>query len=91
MTQRFHKHKILLDENMSSRQRFPRLNSRFDVKHIRDDLNSGGLPDPQVFALAEKLQRLIVTLNARDFKVLATRSLDTGIIGVSANLRSHQI
>lgn len=91
MVHHFYKHKLLLDENMPPRLEFPRLNGLFDVKHIRDDLGSAGLPDPEVYALAVKLQRLIVTFNARDFKALATRSLDTGIVGVSANLPSHQI
>lgn len=73
------------------RLEFPRLNGLFDAKHVRDDLGNAGLPDPQIYALAMKLQRLIMTFNAKDFKALATRSHDTGIIGVSANLQSHQI
>jgi len=32
-----------------------------------------------------------VTINARDFKALAAQSQNTGIIGVSAHLSSHQI
>jgi len=28
---------------MRPRTRFPRLNSRFDIKHIRDDFNLAGL------------------------------------------------
>lgn len=91
MPKRFHKHKLLVDENMPERQTFPRLNAFFDVKHIRDDLNSGGLPDPQVYMLAVKLNRLLVTYNAKDFKKLASQSLDTGVIGVSANLSPHQV
>jgi len=91
MVHHFYKHKLLLDKNMPPRLEFPRLTGLFDVKHVRDDLNSAGLPDLQVYALTVKLQRLIVTFNARDFKALATRSQDTGIIGVSANLSSHQI
>jgi len=55
MVHHFYKHKLLLDENMPPRLEFPRLNGLFDVKHVRDDLNSGGLPDPQVYALAVKL------------------------------------
>ncbi|HYT37352.1 MAG TPA: DUF5615 family PIN-like protein [Ktedonobacteraceae bacterium] len=91
MVHRFYKHKLLLDENMPSRLEFPRLNGLFDVKHIRDDLKSGGLSDPQVYDLAVKQQRLIVTFNAKDFRELATQSQETGIIGVSTNLPSHQI
>ena len=55
----FYKHKLLFDENMPSRVEFPRLNGLFDVKHVRDDLGSGGIADPDVYALAVKLQRLI--------------------------------
>jgi len=91
MPKRFHKHKLLLDENMPERQSFPRLNELFDVKHIRDDLNSGGLADPQVYTLAAKQKRLLVTHNIKDFKALAPRSQETGIIGISPNLSLHQV
>jgi hypothetical protein len=50
---------------------FARLNELFDVKHIRDDLGSGGPPDPQVYAMARKLKRLPVTYNIKRFKDLA--------------------
>jgi predicted nuclease of predicted toxin-antitoxin system len=91
MAHRFHKHKLLLDENMSSRLKFPRLNGLFDVKHIRDDLNQSGIPDKEVYMLAVALKRLIVTFNAKDFKHLASASLSSGVIAVSPHLSSHQI
>lgn len=91
MQKRFHKHKLLLDENMPHRLAFPHLNEVFDVKHLRDDLKSGGLSDPQVHALAATVQRLIVTYNAKDFKDLATRNKDTGVLALSPNLSLHQI
>jgi len=91
MAPHFHKHKLLLDENMSSRLKFPRLNGLFDVKHIRDDLHKSGVPDAEVYALAVEQKRLIVTFNAKDFKSIAAYSQETGVIGVSANLPSHQI
>ncbi len=76
---------------MPPRQRFPRLNSRFDVKHIRDDLNQSGLKDPPVYALASKLNRLIITFNGDDFIKLVEQGSQTGVINISANLRSDQI
>ena len=76
---------------MSPRQRFPRLNSRFDVKHIRDDLHFSGISDPEVFRLAKKQKRLIVTLNGDDFRPMAQKSHDSGIISVSDNLRNDQV
>jgi predicted nuclease of predicted toxin-antitoxin system len=91
MPRRFYKFKLMLDENMPPRQRFPRLNSRFDVKHIRDDLSHTGLKDPSVYALASKLNRLIITFNGDDFKNMVAQSSQTGVINVSANLRYDQI
>ena len=76
---------------MPQRSAFPRLNQTFDVKHLRDDLHSGGLPDPQVYALAVQLKRQLVTYNTKDFAALVTQSQEIGVIGVSASLPLHQI
>lgn len=76
---------------MPPRKRFPRLNSRYDVKHIRDDINQGGLLDEPVFTLASTLNRLIITFNGDDFYKLVGNSKDTGVINISTNLRYEQI
>jgi tripartite-type tricarboxylate transporter receptor subunit TctC len=60
------------------------LNQRFDVKHIKDDFKLIGLPDTAVHAVAVKMNRLIVTYNAKDFRPLAQTRKETGVIGVSA-------
>ena len=73
---------------MRPRIRFPRLNSRFDVKHIRDDFNLAGLADPEVYRLAVKEQRVLVTLNEKDFLPLVGTQKDMGVIGVSPHLSS---
>lgn len=91
MSKKLHKYKIILDENMPPRERFPRLNGRFDIKHVREDLKYVGLPDPQVYNEAVKLNRIIVTLNERDFYPLAGTKNDQGIIGFSPNLSYDQI
>jgi predicted nuclease of predicted toxin-antitoxin system len=91
MQKRFHKHKLLLDENMAARHTFPRLNALFDVKHIRDDLKSGGLSDPHVYLVAIKQRRLLVTYNVKDFKEMAAQSQESGVIGVSPHLSLQQI
>lgn len=90
-TQRFHKHKLLLDENFPIRTHFPALNRRFDLKHIKADLNHEGLSDPEVYTLARKQRRLVVTRNIKHFKELAQTSNDTGVIGVSENLTFDQV
>lgn len=75
---------------MPERQAFPHLNERFDVKHLRDDLNEGGLKDHEVYALAKKQKRLLVTYNVKDFKHRISQTDTTGVIGVSANLPPQQ-
>ncbi len=91
MTKRFYKHKLLLDENFPVRKYFPALNRRFNVKHVGADLNLAGLSDPEVYALARKENRLVVTRNIKHFKELAQTSSDTGVIGVSQNLTFAQV
>lgn len=91
MPKRFHKHKLLLDENFYLRSSLPLLNRRFDVKHLSEDLKLSGLPDPKVYELARKEERLLVTYNVKDFSRLVSKSADTGIVGVSANLSLAQI
>jgi Domain of unknown function (DUF5615) len=91
MPKRFHKHKLLLDENMPHRTAFPNLNSKFDVKHLVDDLKQGGIPDPAVYQLAVDQKRVLVTFNVKHFRALAGSQDDAGIIGVSANLPAAQV
>jgi len=91
MPRKLYKFKLLLDENMPHRQRFPRLNSRYDVKHIRDDLHKTGLKDSLVYELAQSHNRLIVTFNGDDFEDMVGQSTQTGVINVSANMRNDHI
>jgi hypothetical protein len=51
MPKPFYKHKALLDEQLYPRRMYPLLNEHFEVKHIRDDLHLGGLPDPAIYEL----------------------------------------
>jgi len=63
----------------------------FDVKHIRDDFKGAGISDRQVYEIAEQSKRLIITYNVKHFKILAGKSQETGIIGVSPHLQPYQV
>ena len=91
MPKRFHKHKLLLDENMSPRTAFPNLNSIFDVKHVREDFHLTSLPDPEVYQLAVKHQRILLTYNIKHFRQFAGTRNDAGIIGIPPHLTSAQV
>ena len=91
MARKFHKHKLLLDEGFPVRSYLPISNSRFNVKHITEDFKQSGLSDKQIHQLAANQERIVVTLNIKDFKPLAPTSENTGIIGVSAALPFDQV
>ncbi|HYT46010.1 MAG TPA: DUF5615 family PIN-like protein [Methylomirabilota bacterium] len=82
---------MLLDENIPARTKFPRLNNRHDLKHIRDDFRITGMFDPQVYVFAQRERRLILTFNGDDFKDLARKSRTTGILFISDNLTDERI
>jgi hypothetical protein len=91
MSPKFHKFKLLLDENMPGRRAFATLNHLFDVKHIALDLKKDGIPDESVYQEAVKTKRLIVTFNGGDFRPFVIKSKETGIIAVSDNLPTSRI
>ncbi len=91
MPRKFYKHRLLLDEGFLLRQRVPKLNSLFDVKHITHDLGYSGLTDNKVYLLAKKLRRHLITFNDKDFRGLVRKDDNIGIIGVSANLNANII
>lgn len=71
---------------MRPRTDFPRLNKRFDIKHLSHDFKKPGITDPDVYNLAVRQGRVIVTLSISDFKQLAGTKNDAGIIGIPPNL-----
>src|SRR5579862_3855408 len=91
MVHKLHKHKLLLDENMPNRIKLPRLNGIFDLEHIRDDLKKAGIKDSEVYELAKKTKRVLITFNGDDFKKLVQKSDSSGVISVPATMPEDQI
>ncbi len=44
-----------------------------------------------MFEFAKKLNRLVITFNGDDFEKEVTKSIESGVINVSANMRYDQI
>ena len=91
MPLKFYKHKLLLDEGLYPRKSLKRINSRYNIKHIKHDLNKGGISDRNVYEIARKQKRIIVTYNIDDFRKLAKKSRETGAIGVTQKLTPEQL
>lgn len=87
---RIYRHKLLLDEGFHSRNRFPRLNRRFGLKHIKSDLHYAELSDLEVYEIAAKQNRIVITFNEKDFRDLVIKT-KSGVIAVSATLSIEQI
>jgi len=91
MSPKLHKHKLLLDEGLYPRKYLRRVNNRYDLKHIKHDLHKGGISDKQIYDIAKEQKRLIITYNIRDFKSMANKSKNTGVIGVTQSLTPEQL
>lgn len=91
MPPKFYKHKLLLDEGLFPKHYLKRLNNRYNIKHIKHDLHKGGAKDQDVYSIACKERRIIVTYNINDFKILASKNKDSGVIGVSSNILADDL
>ena len=81
---------VLFDEGLYPREKLPRTNERHNIRHIKHDFNYGGLSDDAVYEFAKSQNRLIATLNIKDFRKLL-KSKDTGVIGISSTLTPDDI
>ncbi len=80
-----------MDEGLYPRKSLPRVNSRHNVKHIKHDLNNAGIKDKEVYEIAVRQKRIIITRNTRDFKKLAKLNKNAGVIGVGQRLTPDQL
>ena len=91
MPRKPYRHRLLLDEGLYIRKTLPRTNSRHDIKHIKHDLNKGGIKDEEVYSIAVKNKRIVITYNIGDFKRLARKSSNSGVIGISQGILPNQL
>ena len=83
MSRNYHRYKLLLDEGLPLPQYFPLLNNFFNVKHVLQDFKGAGMSDEEIYALAAKENRLIITFNKKHFQPMARKSKETGVIAIS--------
>lgn len=89
-SKKYKRYKLLLDEGLSPKEKFPHLNNLHNVKHIKHDLRRGGAKDPIVYKIAEKEKRLVVVFNTKDFKPLIDDKKPS-VISLSTGLSNEQI
>lgn len=90
MAHKPYKFKVLLGENLPDHKSFPRLNGRYDIKHVVHDFCKQGITDNEVMNLGDKTGRIIITLNEKHFCGFKLKKTN-GVIGISQNLSKEQI
>lgn len=84
------KPKLLLDEGIYYRNYLKRTNRNFNVRHIKQDLKLEGISDLEVYNIAIKEERVLVTFNVKHFRNLVNGEKPS-IIGVSPNLGDKRL
>ena len=91
MPPRFYKHKLLLNEGIYPKKSLKRINKRYSIKHIKQDLHMGGAKDQEVYDIACKQKRIIITYNTIHFRKLVKKSTYTGIIGITQGMTPDEL
>lgn len=84
------RYKLLLDEGLPFKEKFPKLNNLHTLRHINHDLRRGGARDSQIYEIAVKDGSMVVVFNTKDFKVLIRRN-NPSVISLSSGLTNKQI
>ena len=90
MGSRSQRMKLLLDEGLPKRQSFSQLNARADLVHIKHDLKLPGATDRTLYTIATNDERVVVTLNLRDFKRLVQVN-GASAIGIGAAMLPFEV
>lgn len=90
MTTRQKRFKILLDEMLPRREKYPQLNNYHSVRHIVHDLKKEGASDEQVVRLAKRLDMIVVTKNVKHLRDLGKKH-KVDILGVTETLAPEKM
>jgi len=89
-TRKHKRYKLLLDEGLPVKDKFPQLNNHHQLRHIMHDLRMGAAKDKKIYKLAQDDGMLVIVFNTKDFKPLI-ESEKPSVISISTNLSNKQI
>lgn len=90
MSPRNRRYKLLLDEMLPRRTKYPLLNCFHDVRHIVHDYKKSGSSDIEVLKLSAKEGRILVTKNIKHFRPVGTEH-GVDIIGVTETIPPEEL
>lgn len=90
--QKSHKRcRLLLDEGLPPKEKFPKLNNLHTLRHINHDLKKSGAKDAQIYKLAKSDKYdCVIIFNTKDYLPLVRKNNPT-VISLSTNLTIQQI
>lgn len=65
MSPKQNRFRLLLDEMLPPRSKFPNLNKYHDLKHVVRDFHLEGISDDKVVKFAKKERRILISKNSR--------------------------
>lgn len=86
-TKRF---KLLIDEMLPRKSKFPQLNNFHNIRHIVHDFKSGGMSDEKLVILAKKENRTVVTKNIKHLQKLGVKH-KVDVIGLTETALPQRI
>lgn len=90
MSPRNRRYKLLLDEMLPRRTKYPLLNCFHDVRHIVHDYKKSGSRDDEVLRLAAKEGRILITKNVKHFRPVGIE-YGVDIIGVTETIQPEEL
>lgn len=90
MSLRNRRYKLLLDEMLPRRTKYPLLNCFHDVRHIVHDYKRSGSSDDEVLKLTAKEGRILVTKNIKHFRPVGAGH-DVDIVGVTETIPPEEL
>lgn len=90
MSLRNRRYKLLLDEMLPRRTKYPLLNCFHDVRHIVHDYKKSGSSDDEVLKLAVKDDRILVTKNIKHFRPMGEK-FNVDVIGVAETIPPEEL
>ena len=90
MTPRLKRFKLLLDEMLPRKIKYPQLNNFHDVKHIVHDCHQSGISDTQILKLARRDNRILVTKNIKHFQSHC-QEYKVDVMGVTETILPEQL
>lgn len=103
MSPKQNRFRLLLDEMLPPRSKFPSINKYHDLKHVVRDFNLEGISDDKVVRFAKKEKRILISKNSKHMinlsqvskirlicitETMDCEEIDSGVMSALRNIKS---